>query len=232
MRPLNPVEIEQGCAPKYTRQGREPHHADDLERYGAGLICLAGGARSPLALALTRGDDPRALCDRLGANLRPRQFLYRSRTPSRSRRERLNRRLAALAATSGVPLVATNDVCHTGADRALLDALTCIRLGLTLEEAGRALWANAERRLNRRRRWRRCFAICPARSPPRVRSPSAAGSSSATRLSLSELSAAARRRRRQLSALLVEAGARERWGGARCASARPARARARSNRAA
>ena len=120
---------------------------DDLERYGEGLICLAGGARSPLALALTRGEDPRALCERLGA-IFGRGNLYidlgRHLDPAE---ERLNRRLAALAAACGVPLVATNDVCHIGADRALLDTLTCIRLGLTLEEAGRALWANAERRL-------------------------------------------------------------------------------------
>jgi len=32
-------------------------------------------------------------------------------------------------------------------ERALLDVMTCIRLGLTLEEAGRALWANHERHL-------------------------------------------------------------------------------------
>jgi error-prone DNA polymerase len=147
MRPLNPVEIEQGRAPKYPAKGESRITLDDLERYGAGLICLAGGARSPLALALTRGNDPRALCDRLGAIFGRGNFyidLGRHLDPAE---ERLNRRLAALAATSGVPLVATNDVCHTGADRALLDALTCIRLGLTLEEAGRALWANAERRL-------------------------------------------------------------------------------------
>src|SRR6185437_15830810 len=67
MRPLNPVEVEPGQAPKYPAKGESRITLDDLERYGAGLICLAGGARSPLALALTRGDDPRALCDRLGA---------------------------------------------------------------------------------------------------------------------------------------------------------------------
>ncbi|HVB78607.1 MAG TPA: error-prone DNA polymerase [Candidatus Binataceae bacterium] len=147
MRPLNPVEIEHGRAPEYPAKGESRITLEDLERYGAGLICLAGGARSPLALALTRGDDPRALCDRLGAIFGRGNFhidLGRHLDPAE---ERLNRRLAALAAACGVPLVATNDVCHTGADRALLDALTCIRLGLTLEEAGRSLWANAERRL-------------------------------------------------------------------------------------
>jgi error-prone DNA polymerase len=148
LRPLNAEEVEQGrAAPKYPAKGESRITLDDLERHGAGLICLAGGARSPLALALTRGDDPRALCDRLGAIFGRGNFyidLGRHLDPAE---ERLNRRLAALAAASGVALVATNDVCHTGADRALLDVLTCIRRGLTLEEAGRALWANAERRL-------------------------------------------------------------------------------------
>jgi error-prone DNA polymerase len=148
LRPLNAVEVEQGrAAPKYPAKGESRITLNDLERHGAGLICLGGGARSPLALALTRGDDPRALCDRLGAIFGRGNFyidLGRHLDPAE---ERLNRRLAALAAACSVPLVATNDVCHTGADRALLDALTCIRLGLTLEEAGRALWANTERRL-------------------------------------------------------------------------------------
>ncbi len=175
LRPLNPAEAEAGRAAPATPLARRSRQAaafrhgqsdgggaaarglvkkgasrvtlDDLERYGAGLICLAGGARSPLALALTRGGDPRALCERLGTIFGCGNLyidLGRHLDPAE---ERLNRRLAALAAACGVPLVAANDVCHTGADRALLDALTCIRLGLTLEEAGRALWANAERRL-------------------------------------------------------------------------------------
>ncbi len=147
LRPLNPREVEQGHAPKYPAKGQSRVTLDDLERYGAGMICLAGGARSPLARMLTRGADPRALCDRLGA-IFGRGNLYidlgRHLDPAE---ERMNRRLAALASAARLPLAASNDVCHVGNDRALLDALTCIRLGLTLEEAGRALWANAERRL-------------------------------------------------------------------------------------
>ena len=110
------------------------------------MICLAGGARSPLALALTRGDDPRALCDRLGAIFGRGNFYIDSDAISIPPR---NGSIGGSPRSPPrrVPLVATNDVCHTGADRALLDALTCIRLGLTLEGAGRALWANAERRL-------------------------------------------------------------------------------------
>src|SRR3984893_6373525 len=120
---------------------------DDLERYGEGLICLAGGARSPLALALTRGNDPRALCERLGTIFGRGNLYIDLGRHLDSAEERLNRRLPALAPAGGGPPAATNDVGHTADARALLDTLTCIRLGLTLEEAGRALWANAERRL-------------------------------------------------------------------------------------
>jgi error-prone DNA polymerase len=147
LRPLNPGEIEEGRAPKYPAKGESRVTLEDLEHFGAGLICLAGGARSPLARTLIAGEDPRPLCDRMGT-IFGRGNLYidlgRHLDPAE---ERLNRRLIALAEACRIPLVATNDVCHVGEDRALLDVLTCIRLGLTLEEAGRALWANAERRL-------------------------------------------------------------------------------------
>jgi error-prone DNA polymerase len=61
------------------------------------------------------------------------------------------RRLAGLgdlAATAGVPLVATNDVhAHVAARRPLQDVLTCIREHCTLDDAGWRLFANAERHL-------------------------------------------------------------------------------------
>jgi error-prone DNA polymerase len=120
---------------------------DDLERYGRGMICLGGGATSPLSRMLIRGEDPRPLCDRLGA-IFGRENLYldlqRHLDPDE---ERLNRKLAALAEAAHIPIVATNDVCHGGSDRQLLDVLTCIRLKTTLEEAGRSLWVNNERHL-------------------------------------------------------------------------------------
>src|SRR2546422_2718372 len=40
---------------------------DDLEPYAAGLVCLTGGARGPLALRLAAGDGARACLDRLVA---------------------------------------------------------------------------------------------------------------------------------------------------------------------
>jgi error-prone DNA polymerase len=121
---------------------------DDLERDGGGLICLAGGALSPLSRILTRGEDPRALCGRLKAIFgRGNLFidLQRHFDPDQ---ERLNRKLAALAENLRLPLLATNDVWYGAqSERALLDVLSCIRLKRTLEEAGRALWVNNERYL-------------------------------------------------------------------------------------
>src|SRR5262249_61331805 len=62
--------------------------------------------------------------------------------------ERLARRLADLAAARGVAVVVTNDVRHTTpAGRPLLDVLTAVRHGTTLDRAGRLLLANAERHL-------------------------------------------------------------------------------------
>ena len=62
-------------------------------------------------------------------------------------RERIAR-LEELAASVGVPLVATNDVLYHAPDRRpLQDVLTCIREHCTIETAGYRLEANAERHL-------------------------------------------------------------------------------------
>ncbi len=69
---------------------------------------------------------------------------------------------AALARHVGVPLVAVNDVhYHTPQRRPLQDALTCIRHGCTIEEAGLRLFANAERCLKAPEEMARLFARHP-----------------------------------------------------------------------
>jgi error-prone DNA polymerase len=61
--------------------------------------------------------------------------------------------LQRVAATTGLPLVATGGVClHRRSRKALLDVLTATRLGSTVAGAGLALQANAESHL--RSRWR------------------------------------------------------------------------------
>ena len=67
-----------------------------------------------------------------------------------------------LADRLGVPMLATNDVAmHDPARTPLLDVVTCIRHGLTLEAAGRKLAQNAERHLKPATEMRRLFAEAP-----------------------------------------------------------------------
>ena len=119
----------------------------DLERYGHGLICLAGGAYSPLSRALVRGETPKALAAQLKAIFGPANLFIDLQRHLDPDEERLNRKLTAFAEALRIPLTVSNDVCHANHGRRLLGVLACIRLHTTLEEAGRALWINNERHL-------------------------------------------------------------------------------------
>jgi error-prone DNA polymerase len=71
-------------------------------------------------------------------------------------------RLKSLADQSGAPLLAVNDVLyHDPAQRDLQDVLTCIREGVTIEDAGRRLNANAERWLKPPAEMARLFRDTP-----------------------------------------------------------------------
>ncbi len=150
MRVLNPRALARdgsAAAPVYPAKGESRITLDQLERYGRGLICLGGGVMSPLSRKLVRGEDPRELSGRLAGIFGAGNFYIDLQRHLDAGEERLNRKLAALAGAAHIPIVATNDVCHGGSDRKLLDVLTCIRLKTTLEEAGRALWINSQRHL-------------------------------------------------------------------------------------
>ena len=75
------------------------------------------------------------------------------------------RRLAeaqALSVATGIPLVASNDALYAHPDaRPLHDILHCIREGVTIHSAGRALAANAERHLKPPAEMARLFRACP-----------------------------------------------------------------------
>jgi error-prone DNA polymerase len=113
-----------------------------LEEHAGGLFCLAGGLDGPLA-----GPDAAAQLDRLRGVFSGRLAVDVHRHLQRDG-ERFARRLADLAEAHGIPVVASNDVRHTTVERrALFDVLSCIRLGTTLDAAGRRLLANAEHHL-------------------------------------------------------------------------------------
>src|SRR5579863_4621450 len=101
MRVLNPGAIARDgsvAAPVYPAKGESRITLDELERYGHGLICLAGGVMSPLSRMLVRGEDPKALCDRLRAIFGAGNFHIDLQRHLDAGEERLNRKLAALAA--------------------------------------------------------------------------------------------------------------------------------------
>jgi len=67
-----------------------------------------------------------------------------------------------MAVRASVPLLATNDALyHYAARRELQDVVTCIREGVTLNEAGRRLEANAERHLKPPHQMAELFADAP-----------------------------------------------------------------------
>ena len=99
--------------------------------------------------------------ERLTEACSDRLWLGASLTYGKSMRGDLAKR-RKLAEKLGLPLLATNDVVmHDPARRELLDVVTCIRHGLTLEVAGRKLAANAERHLKPATEMRRLFAEAP-----------------------------------------------------------------------
>ncbi|MGH7931867.1 MAG: PHP domain-containing protein, partial [Candidatus Binataceae bacterium] len=110
---LRPIGVNADGSLGYPAKGESRITLEDLERFGAGMICLAGGAMSPLARMLIRGEDPRRLCDRLRAIFGGENFFIDIQRHLDPDEERLNRKLIALAAAGRVPLVATNDVCFT-----------------------------------------------------------------------------------------------------------------------
>ena len=107
-----------------------------LEAHAGGLVGLlrADAALDPLTL------------DRV-AGILGRGHLWVDVSRSRERAtEAAARRAVALAEAARVPVVASGDVrMHRPERRRLLDALTCLRHGSTLDRAGRLLLPNAER---------------------------------------------------------------------------------------
>ena len=119
------------------------------------LETLVAGSEGLILLA--RGDWPEGALRRVRDQVGDR--LYRA--VSRRLTPGDDARIAALAA-GPVPCVATNDVLlHDPGRQRLQDVLTCIRLGTTLERAGRRLQPNAERVLLSPERMYGRFAASP-----------------------------------------------------------------------
>ncbi len=120
----------------------------------------AGTGRHPGGKARPWAGDPRALLGNLGA-AGARVWIAATFAYGPGSQARLRAR-AALAEASGLPLIASNDVTmHAPERRPLADVLACIRHGVTLDEAGFRLEANAERHLKMPEEMARLFADLP-----------------------------------------------------------------------
>jgi len=92
-------------------------------------------------------------------------------------------RLAELSEGTGIPLIATNDVLyHAPERRTLQDVLTCVRHGVTIDDAGWRLEANAERHIKTPEEMTRLFREHPQAIAETVRLAESCG------FSLTELS--------------------------------------------
>ncbi len=126
---------------------------DLIEEFAAGLICLAtGGCAEELRLL-----------DRLkGIFGRGELWLVVCRHFDRG--ETLcNQALREISARLGIGLLASNDVRYARArERRIQDVFTCLRHKLTLAEAGRRLFANAERHLKSQAQMAELFSDLPS----------------------------------------------------------------------
>jgi len=144
-------------------KGRARATWDQVAAHAEGLCCLTGGDEGPLARELVyHGPEAvRRLLERLAAIFPGRLYVELQRHRLREEEHR-NRLLLDLARRLRLPVVAANGVRYARpGDRDLADVLACIRLGVTLDTAGRLLEIQRERYLKGAREMADLFADLP-----------------------------------------------------------------------
>ncbi|MGH8310958.1 MAG: PHP domain-containing protein, partial [Steroidobacteraceae bacterium] len=119
---------------------------DEACDHAAGLIALCGGDRSLLAMESTQesGLHPDVVAGRLRDAFGDALYAMAARH-RRDTEVRQEARLRERAARFAIPVAAAVEVLyHTPSRRPVQDALTCIRHGVTLAEAGQILKPNGE----------------------------------------------------------------------------------------
>ena len=136
----------------------------DLEEFSGGLICLTGGDEGPLASALAHGGEPaaRELLERLIRLFGHANVYVELQRHNQREQEARNQCAVSLAASLGLPLLATNGVRYaTPSEREVLDVFTCIRNGTDLDRAGRLLARSSHRCLKPARLMAKLFHDLP-----------------------------------------------------------------------
>ena len=133
----------------------------ELRQYSEGLICLTGDDAGPLAHAFRNGSSNECIQRLLDTFGKGNVYAELQRHYSRDEEAR-NQAVMDVAASFGLPLLATNGVRYaTPAARELLDVLTCVRNKTTIGDAGRLLAQNSERHFKHPREMERLFADIP-----------------------------------------------------------------------
>ncbi len=121
-----------------------------LEEHAEGLVCLTGGDEGPLAAALQQGgvNEGRKVLNQLVQTFGPRSVYVELQRHGIREQEARNRAAIALAHELQLPLLATNGVdMATAFECEILDVLTSIRHGCSLDDAGLLLQPNSKRHL-------------------------------------------------------------------------------------
>ena len=125
-------------------------HFRKVEQYAEGLVCLTGGDEGPLAAALDQGgtEQGRRVLKRLIGTFGPRGVFVELQRHGICEQEARNQAAISLAREFHLPLLATNGVAMaTAFEREILDVLTSIRHGCSLDEAGLLLQQNSKRHM-------------------------------------------------------------------------------------
>ena len=121
-----------------------------VEQYAEGLVCLTGGDEGPLAAAFDRGgmDEGRKVLTQLTRTFGQKNVYVELQRHGICEQEARNQAAISLARELHLPLLATNGVgMATEFEREILDVLTSIRHGCSLDEAGLLLQQNSKRHL-------------------------------------------------------------------------------------
>ena len=136
----------------------------DLYEFAPGLIALTGGAEGVLAAALAQGGERggREAVEEMMRVFGPGNVYLELQRHGERAEECRNQAAIRIAESLQLPVVATNGVRYArGEEREILDLLTAVRHGVSLDKAGALLAVNSSRALRSARGMRELFRDVP-----------------------------------------------------------------------